>query len=275
VSLLAAVAEDRPVLVVVDDLHWLDRASASALSFAARRLHGAPVALLLATRARDDGAIAEAAPVPHLRLRGLPPDAAAAVLDRRLPSGVPPHVRRRLLALAGGNPLALRELSAALSPAQLAGRAMLPDPVPVTSIIEDAFLQRTSGVSSSAHTLLLVAAAERLGDVGLVLRAGRTLGCDASALAEAEDAGLLVVVRATRCRPLPIRAARRSLRNTSAKTVTATPRAATPVAAATSSVLVESPMTARIASATTGRPSLTKLFQMPVSTVARRISAPE
>jgi DNA-binding CsgD family transcriptional regulator/tetratricopeptide (TPR) repeat protein len=194
VSLVSAVAEERPVLVVVDDLHWLDRASASALSFTARRLQATQVALLLATRARVDGAMADAAPLPHLHLRGLPPDAAATVLDHRLPSGVPPHVRRRLLALAAGNPLALRELPAALSPAQLAGREMLPDPVPVTSIIEDAFLQRASSVSPPAHTLLLVAAAERLGDVGLVLRAGRTLGCDASALAEVEDAGLLVVV---------------------------------------------------------------------------------
>ncbi|HEX6256007.1 MAG TPA: AAA family ATPase [Euzebyales bacterium] len=194
-SLMGAVAEMRPLLVVVDDLHWLDRASASALSFAARRLHAERVALLFATRAHADRAAMEhGAQLPQLRLGGLPPDAAAAVLDRGLPPRVPPHVRRRLLGLAAGNPLALCELPAALSQAQLAGRAMLPDPVPVTSTIEHAFVHRVSGVSPSARTLLLLAAAERLGDVGLVLRAGRTLGCDAAALAEAEAAGLVIVV---------------------------------------------------------------------------------
>lgn len=191
-SLMAAVAEDQPLLVVVDDLHWLDRASASALWFAARRLHAEPVALLIATRTQADRT-AHGTQLPELRLGGVPPDVAATLLDRRLPSRVPPHVRRQLLALADGNPLALRELPAALSPAQLTGRAMLPDPVPVTSTIEQAFVHRVTGMSSCARTLLLVAAAERYGDVGLVLRASKALGCDAEALAEVEAAGLLIV----------------------------------------------------------------------------------
>jgi DNA-binding CsgD family transcriptional regulator len=191
-SLMAAVAEDQPLLVVVDDEHWLDRASASALWFAARRLHAEPVALLIATRTQADR-VARGMQLPELCLGGLPPDVAATLLDRRLPPRVPPHVRRRLLALADGNPLALRELPAALSPAQLTGSAMLPDPVPVTSTIEHAFVHRVSGMSAPARTLLLVAAAERLGDVDLVMRAGRTLGCDGATLAEVEAAGLLTL----------------------------------------------------------------------------------
>lgn len=190
-SLAAAVAEDRPLLIVVDDLQWLDRASASALGFAARRLHAESVALLFATRAGGDG---RTAGLPHLELGGLPEDAAATMLDGHLPADAPPHVRQRLLALAAGNPLALQELPRALSSAQLSGHAMVPDPVPISATIEDAFLHRIDGLSQRTRTLLLIAAAERLGDVDLVLRAGRALGCGSPALTEAEGTGLLTVV---------------------------------------------------------------------------------
>jgi DNA-binding CsgD family transcriptional regulator len=193
-SLAAVVAEDGPLLVVVDDLHWLDRASTSALAFAARRLHAESVALLFATRAEGDGrSIGHGDGLPQLRLGGLPPEAAATMLDSRLPAGAPPHVRERLLALADGNPLALQELPRTLSSAQLSGHAMVPDPVPVSSTIEDAFLHRVDELSPGTRTLL-IAAAERLGDVALVLRAGRVLGCGSAALTEAEAAGLLTVV---------------------------------------------------------------------------------
>lgn len=193
-SLAAVVAEDGPLLLVVDDLQWLDRASASALAFVARRLHAESVALLFATRAGgDDRAISHGDGLPQLQLGGLPPEAAATMLDSRLPAGAPPHVRQRLLALADGNPLALQELPRALSSAQLSGHAMVPDPVPVSSTIEDAFLHRVDGLSPGTRTLLLIAAAERLGDVDLVLRAGRALGCGIAALTEAEATGLLTV----------------------------------------------------------------------------------
>lgn len=191
-SLVAVVAEDGPLLVVVDDLHWLDRASVSALAFVARRLRAESVALLFATRPDDDGHTAGLG-LPQLQLGGLSPEVAATMLDSHLPAGAPPHVRQRLLALADGNPLALQELPRALSPAQLSGHAVLPDPVPVSSTIEDAFLHRVDGLSPAARRLLLIAAAERYGGVDLVLHAGGAVGCGTEALTEAEAAGLLTV----------------------------------------------------------------------------------
>jgi hypothetical protein len=192
-SLIAAVAEDGPLLVVVDDLHWLDRASASALAFTARRLHAESVALLLATRTGNGRAGNPDDGLPQLQLRGLPSDAAVAVLDRRLPASTPAYVRQRLLTLADGNPLALQELPRALSAAQLSGRALVPEPVPVSSTIEKAFLHQVDGLSQATGTLLLIAAAERFGDIDLILRAGRAVGCGDTALTEAEAAGQLTV----------------------------------------------------------------------------------
>lgn len=193
-SLVAVVAGDGPLLVVVDDVQWLDRASASALAFVARRLHAESVALLFATRPPDDGRAGGAAlDLPRLQLGGLSSEAAATMLDGHLPGETPLHVRQRLLALADGNPLALQELPRALSPAQLSGYAVLPDPVPVSSTIENAFLHRVDGLSPAAGTLLLVAASERYGDVDLVLHAGSAVGCGTEALTEAEAAGLLTV----------------------------------------------------------------------------------
>lgn len=194
VALLAGMATRRPLLVVVDDAHRLDRASRDALLFAARRVDVAPIAAVLSVGDDEDTRQA-AGGVPELRVTGLGAAAAAALLDENLPTDAAPHVRTHLLELADGNPLALLELPRALSAAQLAGRETLPDPLPVGRRLRSAFLHGVDGLSTAARRLLLVAATERVGDVDLVLRVAAALGCDADALGDLEAGGVVVVDR--------------------------------------------------------------------------------
>jgi hypothetical protein len=120
-SLLADVAESQPLLVIVDDSHWLDRPSADALVFSARRLHAEGVVVLFGAREGDERRFA-AGGLRELYLTGLPPEAANMLLDLRLPAETPAGVRQRLVELTGGNPLALSELPSALAPTHLTGR---------------------------------------------------------------------------------------------------------------------------------------------------------
>ncbi len=191
-GLLAAMAEERPVMVVVEDAQWLDRASAEALGFAARRLDGEPVAMLLAAREGEARRL-DAAGVPELLLEGLDRAAARALLDGG-DRGMAPHVAERLVALTGGNPLALVELPSVLGADQLAGRAPLPEHLPLTSEVERAFLQRAQGLGEGARAILSVAAADEAGDVPTVLAAAALLGADAGDLEAAEASGLVRVV---------------------------------------------------------------------------------
>jgi DNA-binding CsgD family transcriptional regulator len=189
-SLLSEAAEERPVLCAVDDAHWLDHASADALTFAARRLEADGVALLFA--AREGEARTFPAPgIPELRLAGLDGDAAGALLAAQQGPELLPRLRDRLIESTGGNPLALLELSAALTPEQRAGRELLPQPPPIGAALEQAFLERVRRLPAQSQTLLLLAAADDTGDVGTVLRAGQALGATAEALDAAEAAGLL------------------------------------------------------------------------------------
>jgi hypothetical protein len=152
-SLLAEAAERQPLLCLVDDAHWLDDASAESLVFAARRLDAEPVAMLFAAR---DGEIRsfEAPGLDELRLSGLEPDAAAALLGRH--AGVPlsPEARGRLIEGTGGNPLGLLELSSTLSGAQLQGGELLLEPLPVGERIKQAFLSRVEQLPPATQTLL-------------------------------------------------------------------------------------------------------------------------
>jgi DNA-binding CsgD family transcriptional regulator len=194
-SVLAEVAEEQPLLCLVDNAQWLDGASADALTFAARRLEAEGIVLLFA--ARDDGPSAGfAAPgLPELRLGGLDADAAEAMLAEGVP--VAREVRDLLVAATAGNPLALRELPASLTTDQLAGREPLPDRLPVGRGVEDVFLDRVRREPADTQTLLLVAAAEDTGDLGVVLRAAGALGVAPGALDRAETAGLVGVETAT------------------------------------------------------------------------------
>src|SRR4051794_37790727 len=135
-SLLAAAAEEKPLLVLVDDAQWIDRASAEALLFAARRLVAEGV-LVLFTQREDVGEL-DTTGVPVLRLGGLDADAARELLQERVGSRVAPEVAARLVDATGGNALALAELPALLAPAQLAGTEALDEPLPVGAALEGA-----------------------------------------------------------------------------------------------------------------------------------------
>ena len=175
-SLLSELADDGPVLVVVDDAQWLDRASGEALLFAARRLGAEPVGVLFA--ARTGGFPAPG--VPELSLRGLAPADAAALLAEHA-TGLDAGARHRVLAEAVGNPLALIELPTAA----VSGGAAL------TDRLRDAFQAQVRTLPDAVRTLLEVAAADDTGDLGVVLRAGGTLGAGAAELDAAVRAGLV------------------------------------------------------------------------------------
>jgi DNA-binding CsgD family transcriptional regulator len=188
-SLLAVAAEDRPALCVVDDAQWMDRPSADALVFTARRLQAERLAMLFGAREGEVRRF-EAAGIMELPLAGLSPPSAAAVLAGRARNAAP-AVRERLLAEAEGNPLALLELPAGLSQAQLEGRAALPEAIPLSPRLEGVFRQRAGRLSAAGQAALLVASADTTGDVSAVLRALAELGLPPDALDSAEGAGLI------------------------------------------------------------------------------------
>lgn len=182
-SLLSELAEERPLLAVVDDAQWLDEASAVALAFAARRLRSEGVALLIASR-EDQGAFPTAG-LPELRLGGLARDDAERLLDDALPT----HLREQVLTEADGNPLALIELSKAAC----AGELDLAGPLPLTDRLLSAFAGQIDRLAEPTRKMLAVAAAEDTGAVGTVLAAAGALDLPADALEPAELAGLVKV----------------------------------------------------------------------------------
>ncbi len=187
-TLLADVADDQPVLVLVDDAQWLDPASAQALVFVAHRLEAEQVALLVAARVGDRRQF-HAPGLPTLELGGLDPDAARALLDEQGPV-IAPQVRDRLIAAVGGSPLALTELPATLGPDRLAGREPLPARLPLGTRLEGVYLQQARDLPAATQTALLVAAAEESGDAGIVLAAVELVS-GSDQLEPAEHAGLL------------------------------------------------------------------------------------
>jgi DNA-binding CsgD family transcriptional regulator len=191
-SLLSEAAEEGPLLCLVDDAHWLDDASAESLVFAARRLEAEGIAMLFAAREGEVRSF-EAPGLDELRLDGLDPVAAAAMLDEHAEVVLSPEARARLIEGTNGNPLALLELFSTLSETQLTGAEPLADPLPVGRRIERAFLSRARELPEGTQTLLLVASADDSGSPAPVLAAAARLGADADALDAAEEAGLLTV----------------------------------------------------------------------------------
>ncbi|HEX6527629.1 MAG TPA: AAA family ATPase [Streptosporangiaceae bacterium] len=194
-GLLAAAAEDRPTLCVIDDAQWVDQPSADALIFTARRLRAERVAIFAAAREGEMRRF-EARGLPDLMLTGLDPPSAAGLLAAT-GRGAVPVVRERLLAEAAGNPLALLELPAGLSQPQLEGRSPLPDAVPLTPRLEEVFRQRIGMLPAASQTALLIAAADNTGDVPAVLRAAAVLQLPADVLDPAERAGLIHIAGRT------------------------------------------------------------------------------
>jgi DNA-binding CsgD family transcriptional regulator len=174
-TLLTDATAARPLLCVVDDAQWLDRASAAALAFVARRLLADRIAILFGVREPADRPDPLEG-LPELRVSGLPDPEARELLASAAGGRMDQRVADRLVSDTGGNPLALVELAGALTPAELSGGSRLPEPLPIGSRLEARFLARARALSAEAQTLMLIAAAEPAGDAALLWRAAEVLG---------------------------------------------------------------------------------------------------
>jgi len=187
--LLSEVAAELPLLCVIDDAQWLDRASARVLAFVARRLLAEKIAMIFAAR----GAIDSLAGLAELQVEPLGHRDARALLDSVLPGRLDERVLERIVVETRGNPLALLELPRGLTPAQLAGGFGLPAALPLSTGIEQSFTRRLARLPHNARQLLLLAAAEPLGDPVLLWRAAKQLGIPDTAAHTVEQEGLLTL----------------------------------------------------------------------------------
>lgn len=193
-GLLGELAEERPVVVLVDDAHWLDLETVDALLFAARRLGLGRVAMVLA--ARDGSAAVDGAGLPVLHLAPLDADESTALLADRVP-GLHTAVGGRIRALAQGNPLALVELAGALTEPQREGDEPVDEReiavMPASWRVRRIFDERIRALPVPTRVLLTIAAADDTGDLALVVAAGGRLGATAADLDPAEAADLVRV----------------------------------------------------------------------------------
>jgi DNA-binding CsgD family transcriptional regulator/tetratricopeptide (TPR) repeat protein len=188
-TLFAEIAEEQPLVCIIDDAQWLDRASAQILGFVARRLLAEPIALVCATRTdMGDEALAG---LPELSVDGLGESDARALLLENVYGPLDAAVCHQIVTESHGNPLALLELPRSWRAADLAGGFGLPDSQPVVSKIEQSYARRVRVLPSETQLLVLAAAAEPLGDPLLLHHAAETLGIDTAAADPAVDAGLL------------------------------------------------------------------------------------
>jgi hypothetical protein len=187
-SLLSEAADERPLLCIVDDAQWLDHASMLTLAFVARRLQADPVGIVFATRELGE----DLQHLPALEVRGLVNGDARALLSSAVGFTLDAQVRDRIIAETHGNPLALLELPQGLTATQLAGGFGLVDAHRLPERIEESFVRRITALSDDARRLLLIAAAEPLGDPVLLVRAAERLGIAVSPV-EAETDRLLVI----------------------------------------------------------------------------------
>jgi DNA-binding CsgD family transcriptional regulator len=194
-TLFAEVAEQRPLVCIVDDAQWLDQASALILGFVARRLLAERVGLVCAARTGSGDEVLVG--LPELRVHGLADDDARALLLDNLHAPLDAAVREQIVAESHGNPLALLELPRTWTTAELAGGFGLPDSHdhPVVSRIEKSYARRLAQLPADTQLLAVAAAAEPIGDPVLLHRAAATLGLAMAAADAAEDAGLLKVGR--------------------------------------------------------------------------------
>jgi len=186
-GLLSEMAGELPLVCVIDDEQWLDRASAQALGFVARRLAAESVGLVFATRVPGE----EVAGLPDLTVEGLREGDARALLASVLTGPLDARVRDRIVAETRGNPLALLELPRAVTPEQLAGGFGLPGALPLSGRIEESFRLRIEALAAETRRLLQLAAADPSGDPSLVWRAAGRLGIPLQAAAPAAEAGLV------------------------------------------------------------------------------------
>jgi DNA-binding CsgD family transcriptional regulator len=187
-SLLSEVADERPLLCVVDDAQWLDQASAVTLAFVARRLLAEPVGIVFAARGPGE----ELRHLPQLEVGGLGDDDARALLDSTVRVMLDERVRDRIIAETRGNPLALLELPRGLSATELAGGFGVLEVHALPGRIEQSYIRRLEALPEDVRLLLLVAAAEPVGDPLLLMSASERLGIEVAAV-EAATSGLLAL----------------------------------------------------------------------------------
>jgi DNA-binding CsgD family transcriptional regulator len=188
-GLLSEAAEQRPLLAVVDDAHWLDHASSGALAFVARRLLAEKIALVFAARQVDDAL----GGLPSLHVGALRRRDARALLESVLPARLDQPVLERIVVETRGNPLALLELPRGLTPTELAGGFGLPAALPLSASIEESFIRRLEDLPDDTRLLLLLAAAEPVGDPLLLGHAAGKLGISTRAAAASDIDGLLKI----------------------------------------------------------------------------------
>ena len=203
-GLLSDLAAQRPLLCLVDDAQWIDQESLQALAFVARRAEADSFALVFSTRIALD----ELAGIPRVIVAGLTEPDARKLLASVVPGRLDPRVRDRIIAETHGNPLALLELPHGLSPDQLAGGFGLPDPERLSSRIEEGFLRRARTFPVATQQVLLLVAADPIGDAPVLRRAAATLGIrlDEDAC-PAEADGLLSIAGQVRFRHPLVRSA--------------------------------------------------------------------
>ena len=186
-SLLSEVAEEQPLICLVDDEQWLDRASTHVLAFVARRLEAESVALVFAGRVPSE----DLAGLPELVVGGLGEEDARALLDSVLTAPLDERVRDQIVSETRGNPLALLELPRGVTPAELAGGFALPGAVPLSGRIEESFRRRLDALPAETRHLLRLAAADPVGEPSLLWRAADRLAIGAEAATPAVEAGLI------------------------------------------------------------------------------------
>jgi DNA-binding CsgD family transcriptional regulator len=202
-GLLSEAAAEHPLLCVIDDAQWLDRASAQALGFVSRRLLADSMVMLFAAREPGD----EFEGLPERAVAGLPESDARDLLRSAIPGRLDDRVADRIIAEARGIPLALLELPRGLTAAQLAGGFGLPGMPSLEIRIEKRFLERLEALAQDTRRLLLIAAAEPVGDPALLWRAAERLGITGSSLEPAESAGLIEIGSSVRFRHPLVRSA--------------------------------------------------------------------
>lgn len=203
---LLSNAARRGLLIVIDDAQWLDRESATVLGFVARRLYAERIGLLVAVRDPSELHLAFDA-LPSVTVGALPEHVSLELLASRVEGPIASHVRDRVLADAGGNPLALLELSQELSRDQLAGVELLPEPLAVGQRLEARFLRQVRALPPETQSLLLLVAAEPTGDPMLIRTAAGQLGIADAAILPAEAEHLLSLGSPIRFRHSLIRSA--------------------------------------------------------------------
>jgi len=188
-SLIAELSEETPVLCLIDDVHWLDRASATALSFVARRLQAERVAIVFAVR-EEEASRFDPTGIRELRLERLDETASRELLTQKFPS-VAPHVADHLIETTMGNPLALVEIAGTLSEPELDGSTGLPDHLAVRGSLGEAFLAQIRRLDEITRRALLIIATDDTGSLAIILDASSRLGIPSGVLDRIEATAIV------------------------------------------------------------------------------------